>query len=123
MGTVESDRQTTWETYVRSWKAESAEEKRALYEASLDRACVYLDPLARTEGWDELVDYMIGFHQQLPGAYFHTVEFLEHTDASAALWELRTGEGEAIGTGVSFGRYNDDGKLVAMTGFYEVPAN
>ena len=31
------------------------------------------------------------------------------------------GSGQVIGEGVSYGRYNDQNRLVAMTGFFETP--
>jgi len=57
----------TWETYSSSWKAESADEKRAIYKSCLDTECEYNDPIIRTKGWDELVGYMLDFHKQIPG--------------------------------------------------------
>ena len=60
-----NDLSTTWEQYVTSWKAETPDEKRALYEEALSSRCVYRDPLTVAEGWEQLLDYMNDFHRQI----------------------------------------------------------
>lgn len=110
-----------WEIYVSSWKVESPAEKRALFEACLDPACQYSDPLIKTQGWDELEAYMLNFHQQIPGGYFLTTYFLMHSNKSIARWEMRNSSNNVLGDGMSYGEYNDNGKLVSMTGFFQTP--
>lgn len=116
-----SDHERTWETYAASWKATSADEKRALYEKSLSADCVYTDPLTQARGWDELVAYMLEFHQQVPGGHFATVEFMAHHDRSIAKWEMRDASDAVLGDGVSYGEYDKHGKLVSMNGFFKTP--
>jgi len=116
-----SERRKTWETYALSWKAAAPAEKRALYEASLSKSCAYTDPLTVARGWDELEAYMLQFHEQIPGGHFLTVDFMTHHDRCVAHWRMMDGEGIERGTGTSFGEFDGDGKLVAMTGFFEVP--
>ncbi len=112
----------TWENYVASWKVASVEEKKELFRISLDAECQYTDPLAKTKGWDELADYMINFHKQIPGGHFVTTYFLAHSNKSIARWEMRNGESAVLSDGISYGEYSDSGKLTAMTGFYETPS-
>ena len=114
--------ETTWETYAASWKAPTAEEKRSLYEQSLSPDCVYTDPLTQARGWTELLAYMLDFHRQVPGGHFVTVEFIAHHQRSMARWKMCNGDDAVLGEGVSYGEYDDDGKLVVMTGFFEPPA-
>lgn len=111
----------TWETYTSSWKAESADNKRAIFEECLDVECIYNDPLIKTIGWDKLVAYMLDFHQQIPGGHFVTNYFLAHNNQSIAKWEMKNGENSVVGEGISYGKYNENGKLVSMTGFFETP--
>ena len=113
--------ENTWETYASSWRSTSAEDKRALYEKSLSPECVYTDPLAQTRGWGELLAYMQEFHRQVPGGHFVTVEFMAHHDRSIAKWEMRDGSDAVLGDGVSYGEYDEHGKLVAVNGFYRTP--
>ena len=112
---------TTWDIYTSSWKAATAAEKKALFEQSLDPACEYQDPLVSASGWDALLNYMHDFHQQVPGGSFVTRHFLSHHQQSMARWEMLDGDNKIIGEGLSHGRYNDSGKLIAMTGFFDTP--
>lgn len=111
----------TWETYVSSWGVETSNEKRVLFKLCLDPSCKYNDPLIKTQGWDELETYMLDFHQQIPGGHFITTYFLAHSNKSIAKWEMRDGDNNMMGDGISYGEYNEDGKLVLMTGFFETP--
>ncbi|GAA0741590.1 nuclear transport factor 2 family protein [Ideonella azotifigens] len=115
-------RQTTWETYTNAWREASADAKAAALAQSVAPACVYQDPLVTARGHRELIDYMLDFHRQVPGGHFVTTSFLAHHDASVAKWHMVDGDGKVLGDGVSFGQYDGQGALVAMTGFFEVPA-
>ena len=116
---MKSDYKKTWETYVASWKAESVADKRALFATSLAPACRYTDPMIATTGTEELAEYMVEFHKQVPGGHFVTTWFLSHHDRSVAKWNMVGIDGTVLGDGVSYGEYNVEGLLVAMTGFYE----
>lgn len=110
-----------WERYASSWKAETVDDKRALFEGSLDPECVYTDPLTQARGWQPLLDYMVEFHKQVPGGHFVTKEFFTHHQRSVARWNMVTGDGTVIGEGISYGEYTDAGKLRTMTGFFDQP--
>ncbi|VAW44065.1 hypothetical protein MNBD_GAMMA04-2152 [hydrothermal vent metagenome] len=118
---MNNDFEKTWEIYTSSWQAGSSDGKRAIFEKCLDAECAYYDPLIKTIGWDELVAYMLDFHQQIPGGHFVTNYFLAHNNQSIAKWEMKNGENAVVGEGVSYGKYNENGKLVSMTGFFETP--
>jgi hypothetical protein len=116
------EQRVTWEAYVAAWKAPSREAKRAALAASVAPACVYRDPITRADGHDALIAYMLSFHEQVPGGHFETTYFLAHHDRSIARWNMRNGAGAVVSEGVSYGEYDAQGKLAAMTGFFEVPA-
>lgn len=111
----------TWETYVSAWRATSASEKRTTLRQSVAETCAYRDPLTEAKGHEQLIGYMLDFHTQVPGGHFVTNYFLAHHDRSIAKWNLVDGGGNVIGDGVSYAEYGSDGKLVAMTGFFEAP--
>jgi hypothetical protein len=111
----------TWETYVSAWRIPSVDEKRRILQQAVADSGEYRDPLAETKGHDQLIGYMVAFHEQAPGAYFTTTYFLAHHDRSVARWNMVDGEGNVLGDGITYGQYGGDGKLVAMTGFFEVP--
>jgi SnoaL-like domain len=114
-------KQTTWEKYASAWKEVSAKGKTDALRQSVDRACVYTDPATIANGYEELIAYMLAFHQQVPGGHFVTTYFLAHHNVSIAKWNMVSGDGAIIGDGVSYGQYNEQGALVAMTGFFETP--
>ncbi len=120
--TTDTDRRQTWERYAAIWKAEGATEKRALCDACLSPECVYTDPRTQARGVDELITYMVEFHGQVPGGHFVTTEFFTHHQRSLAKWNMVGADGEVLGDGVSYGEYDADGKLTAMTGFFAPPA-
>ena len=111
----------TWDTYTSAWKLATAEEKLSVLGRSTDQACIYRDPLAHTCGHTELVGYMLDFHQQMPGGHFETTHFQSHHGRSIAGWNMRDGSGAIVGDGISYGEYNDTGKLIGMTGFFATP--
>ena len=114
--------QRTWETYTSAWQAPSAESKALALRSSVDDKCVYRDPLAKAEGHAALIDYMLGFHQQVPGGFFKTTSFRAHHSRSVTTWNMCDAGGAVIGEGISYGEYGADGKLVAMAGFFVEPA-
>ncbi len=110
----------TWNNYALSWKAKTADEKRVLFSKCLDDNCVYTSPVITTHGWDELVDHMLEFHNNVPGGYFNTTYFRTYDNKSITRWDMVTGDDIVVGDGISYCEYNDNGKLTVMTGFFDV---
>jgi hypothetical protein len=119
---LNTNKQATWERYVSAWKQVTAKAKTDAIMQSVISACVYTDPVTIARGHEELVAYMLAFHQQVQGGHFVTTYFLAHHDVSIAKWNMVSGDGTVIGDGVSYGQYNAQGMLVAMTGFFETPS-
>ena len=113
-----NDLESVWEVYTSSWKAESKDEKRAIFARCLDVRCEYNDPNKKTKSWDEFLDHMLGFHEQVPGGHFVTKQFMTHNNQSIARWEMKNGDHAVIGEGISYGKYQDGGKLISITGFF-----
>ena len=111
----------TWEQYASAWKVVGAEAKRRVLAESTHSDCTYTDPLEQLVGHDALIQYMITFHEQVPGGHFVTRHFQLHHHRCVAMWDMVDGSGAKLGDGVSFGEFAEDGKLRAMTGFFETP--
>ncbi len=111
----------TWDRYTQAWKAENTQDKLHAFNNSLDTNCQYNDPLVKTKGYEQLLEYMQDFHRQIPGGHFVTNYFLAHNNKSIAKWDMCDGENNKIGEGISYGEYNSAGKLTSMTGFFETP--
>lgn len=120
-GTQSTDHRQTWDLYTQSWRAETDTERQALFAQALAKECCYLDPITERRNWESLTEYMNEFHRQVPGGHFVTKKFWAHQGRSAALWEMCDARGEKFGDGVSYGEYDEQGKLVSMTGFFDLP--
>ena len=115
--------QATWERYASSWGPISSEDRAAIFAENLLPNCVYRDPIATANGHEEFAAYMKDFQAQIPGGHFVTTYFLAHNDRSIAKWEMRDGDSNVLGDGVSYGEYDSHGKITALAGFFEQPAS
>lgn len=112
--------QDIWETYTKAW-AESDDLKRfQLFEKSLHPECEYTDPLIYIIGYEQLAGYMSELQKNVPGVHFISTHFKSHHDHSLAYWNMIDKMGNVLSQGVSYGRYGMDGRLLQMTGFYDV---
>jgi len=115
--------EATWKRYASSWGPVSKDEREAIFRDSLEPTCVYRDPIATATGTAELAAYMEQFQSQIPGGHFVTTYFLAHSNRSIAKWEMRNGDSQVLGDGVSYGEYDSDGKLIGLAGFFEQPSS
>jgi len=117
--TNEQNVRATWDTYASVWKESSLDKKREGLRACASARCTYRDPSAELHGHDALLDHMQAFHAQVPGGHFETTYFLAHHGRSIARWNMRGASGHILGDGISYGEYDESGKLLCMTGFFE----
>lgn len=115
-----NSRQNTWETYTRSWSEIDEPRRLRLFEQSLSPDCVYIDPLVQTTGYKQLSGYMSELHKNVPGVRFVTTDFQNHHDRSLTHWNMLDIDGNVLSRGASYGLYGADGRLLQMTGFYQV---
>lgn len=121
MTMTQTEARAAWESYASIWKLEGPDAKRDACAKALDPGCIYTDPITQREGWNALVEYMLEFHQQVPGGHFVTTDFKAHHGRSVAIWNMVDGNGTVLGDGVSYGEYSEGGKVKTMTGFFETP--
>ena len=116
-----SSHKDTWETYTKSWSVTDTSNRFQLFEQSLSPDCVYTDPLMQVTGYDQLSNYMSELHKNVPGVAFVTTDFKNHHDRSLTHWNMVDGNGNVLSQGVSYGLYGADGRLMQMTGFFDLP--
>lgn len=116
-----NDTKAVWERYVGAWNATASAERRALFTQSLAPDCVYRDPQTETRGWNELERWMADFHANMPGTRFATQTFAAHHGRSVARWRMLSATGVALGEGISYGEYDAEQRLVAMSVFFDSP--
>lgn len=115
------DRRATWDTYASAWRHPDPSAKQAALHASVAPSAHYRDPQTHAVGHQALLEVLLAFHQQVPGGHFETTHFWAHHDRSVSRWKMRDGQGAELGEGISYGEYDAQGKLIAMTGFFDVP--
>ncbi len=116
-----NSRRDVWETYAQAWSRVDQARRQQLLEQSVSPECIYTDPLIQVQGHDALSNYMESFQKNTPGRTFVTTNFQEHHDQSLAQWNMADGEGKVLSPGTSFARYDADGRLKQMTGFFAPP--
>jgi len=112
--------QDIWELYTQSWAENDDLKRLQLFEKSLNPKCEYTDPLIHVIGYEQLAGYMSELHKNVPGVRFVSTDFKSHHDRSLTHWNMVDRMGNVMSQGVSYGRYGVDGRLLQMTGFYDV---
>ena len=117
--TNDQDPMPILDLYARTWGPLTNDERSAAFQQCLHEEFVYTDPNIRTFGYDELAQYMIGFQQQVPGGGFVNRQVASHHHTLLVHWDMTGPDGVAVSPGASFGVVHPDGRLAAMTGFYD----
>lgn len=113
--------QTTWANYTAAWNTSDVEEMKALFSKCLDADCIYRDPIATAAGWEELSGYIAQVHGSIPGVQLVTRDFKSHNGRCIVHWDLCGADGSVMSEGVSYGEFNESGKLTVMAGFFDLP--
>ncbi len=78
----------------------------------------YSNPQLIGHGRAALIEAMLQFQQQFPGAHFEVETFIVHHDQLLASWTLRGKDGSALLIGHNYARVDRDGKIVHTAGFF-----
>ena len=113
----------TWKRYQAAWPDISTGERKELLQGSVAADAVYTDPTIECHGLQELMAKIAQSQEKTPGASFENTKFLCHHQQGLSNWTMRNGEGATVATGNSYTRFNDEGLLIQMTGFFELPGN
>ncbi len=111
--------------YFATWNERDPDRRRALIAATWSPDASYLDPLFAAEGPDALDALVARVHAQFPGHRFRLTGAVDgRHDRARWGWELAGPDsGAPVATGVDFAVLAPDGRLRAVTGFFEPPAN
>ena len=111
----------TWKRYQAAWSDISSEERKTLLSGSVAADAVYTDPTNECHGLQQLIAKIEQSQQKTPGATFENTKFLTHHQQGLSSWTMRSKEGATLATGNSYARFNAEGLLIQMTGFFELP--
>jgi hypothetical protein len=107
-----------WERYAATWSL--PDDRRDKQLAAVAAAGVtYSDPASEVAGLDALSRYMAGFQASVPGGAFSIRAVRHHHGRSLAHWSLIGPNEQVLQTGSSFALHADDGRLQAVTGFFD----
>lgn len=107
------------ERYVEFWNAATAPEQQRLAAQTFADGVSSHVPLGVMRGTEELIGFRNQFAGNVPGYEFRArTEPEAHHDRARLQWELVVG-GASFATGTDVLELDDDGRIVAITGFLD----
>jgi hypothetical protein len=105
--------------YIAMWNETDAARRRALIAETWTPTATYLDPVMQGEGAAGIDRMVAGVQERFPGHRFRRTSAVDaHNDRLRFSWELAPQGGAAVVKGTDFGTI-DDGRLQAVTGFFD----
>lgn len=106
--------------YITIWNETDANRRSKLISETWTESSSYVDPVVSGEGQSGINAMIQGVQTQFPGHQFRLVSDIEsHHDRVRFQWELTPEGGPAIVRGTDFGIVAGDGRLQAITGFFD----
>jgi hypothetical protein len=106
--------------YIAIWNQNDAERRRNLVASTWAEAASYVDPVMSGEGQSGIDAMVQGFQERFPGYRFsRTSEIDTHHDRIRFSWELAPEGGPPVVKGTDFCVVSADGRLQAITGFFD----
>jgi hypothetical protein len=109
--------------YFAMWNELDPAKRRATIAATWAEEAGYSDPLFTAAGYEALDALVAAVHDQYPGYRFRRTSAVDsHHNQARWGWELSGPDGNTPAAGVDFAVLAPDGRLNAVTGFFEQPA-
>jgi SnoaL-like domain len=107
-------------TYLAMWNETDRDARRALGERVMTAEATYVDPMADVAGLEAMSELIASVQAQFPGHRFelHTQPEAHH-DRLRFRWALVPDGGEPVAIGLDVAELEDDGRIVAITGFLD----
>jgi hypothetical protein len=106
--------------YIAVWNEADAKRRRDLIAQTWSEAASYVDPAVQGAGHAGIDAMVAGVQQRFPGHRFRRTGAVEaHNDRLRFGWDLAPEGGLPIVTGTDFGVVAADGRLFAITGFFD----
>ncbi|ENN84539.1 hypothetical protein RHSP_83262 [Rhizobium freirei PRF 81] len=107
-----------WNRYSAIWSISDTAGRGNELSVCLADEATYCDRNGLLVGHDAISSYMAQFQASVPGGRFHISSVLHHHDRSLAQWFLTGADGSVLQMGTSFGAISDNGRLLAISGFF-----
>ena len=111
--------QQLWEMYQHAWAPVSDGERAELLRKSVAEEVVFTSPAGEGEGLPSLQRHVAEFQQQFPGASFRTDSIVQHHGQMLAAWVMLSDAGAELLQGNSYARWNEQGLLMQLSGFWK----
>jgi len=110
--------------YIATWNETDPAKRRALIAATFTAAVSYRDPLASSDGFDQVDALIAGVQQRFPAHRFRALGKIDsHGDRLRFQWALAEGDAEALVIGTDVAVLAADNRMQSVTGFFDrVPA-
>jgi hypothetical protein len=109
-----------WNTYQDAWADIAVDERTSLIKQSVTDDVVFTNPLNQGQGLGDLVKHIGDFQAQFPGAYFKTNQLIAQHGQLLAEWTMFNKDGSKFLTAHSYARFNEQGQLNHLAGFWKV---
>jgi hypothetical protein len=108
--------------YIAIWNERDPDARRRLIAQTWADDAEYVDPLLEGRGPDGVDAMTAGLQAQFPGLTFRRTGKVDaHHDRIRFTWDAVNGDSpEPAIAGVDFGVVTDDGRLVSITGFFDL---
>lgn len=111
-----------WAVYEGAWAEIDPGKRAEILRRTLDERFVYVDPQIRTEGHDQLSDYIGELQKTIPGMRIITNSFAEHHESCLVEWTMQDGNSTVLADGVTCGEGDAGGLLKKASVFYGAAA-
>jgi hypothetical protein len=106
--------------YIAMWNETDAARRRDIIAQIWTETASYLDPVMSGEGQAGINAMVQGVQERFPGHRFRRTSDVDaHHDRLRFCWELAPENGAAVVAGTDFGIVSADGRLQAITGFFD----
>lgn len=112
--------QQSWEAYTEAWADLCTSKRENLVDMSVSVDIQYSNPLIAGQGRTELIEAMVQFQKQYPGARFQPDWTTIQHDQLLSGWTLYGKDRATLLTGHNYARVNHEGKIDHTAGFFNV---
>ncbi len=108
----------SWQDYTDAWSDISVTKRAELLKSGVSDEIEFSNPLIAGRGHGELIDAMVQFQEQFPGAHFVPSPYIVHHDQLLSAWTLYGKDGAELLVGHNYARADREGKIVHTAGFF-----